>query len=319
MSFVRLAGGLLWRDGPRGPRLAVIHRPRQGDWSLPKGRLDPDEGWEQAALREVEEETGCAGQITSFAGAAVYVLRKTPRVALYWNLSLLREGVLDAGSEVDELRWLLPLEAIERLDHEPERRLLKRSSSNTGASKGAKGLAARIAAARAEVLSRLLSLEAEADLAGMGPGLELLDRAEEALQRGDEEEVRSLLSAAARVALLGLSGKEVALRAQVLREEARALAPWRKRAIRRILPANETVSAEAVYLAAQLRDEANEGSSSPRPRGLILTAASLGVIGAVIAAAAPHLPISVLAFACGMLGGCASWLVLSVWRSGSSR
>jgi 8-oxo-dGTP diphosphatase len=297
----------------------VIHRPRQGDWSLPKGRLDPDEGWEQAALREVEEETGCAGQITSFAGAAVYVLRKTPRVALYWNLSLLREGVLDAGSEVDELRWLLPSEAIGRLDHEPERRLLKRAASPARGGKAAKGLAARLATARAEVLARLLSVEPDADLAGMGPGLELLDRAEEALQRGEEEEVLGLLAAAARVGLLGLSGTEVALRAQVLREEARALAPWRKRAIRRILPANEAVSPEAIYLAAQLRDEENEGSSSPRPRGLILVAAGLVLLGAVVAAAAPHLPSSVLAFACGALGGCASWLALSFWRPGSPR
>ena len=42
------------RDG----RVAVVHRPRYDDWSLPKGKLDPGETWEQAALREIEEETG---------------------------------------------------------------------------------------------------------------------------------------------------------------------------------------------------------------------------------------------------------------------
>ena len=55
MEFVRLAGGLLWKE----ERVAVIHRPRQDDWSLPKGRVDAGESWDAAALREVEEETGC--------------------------------------------------------------------------------------------------------------------------------------------------------------------------------------------------------------------------------------------------------------------
>ncbi|HEV2770779.1 MAG TPA: NUDIX domain-containing protein, partial [Solirubrobacteraceae bacterium] len=48
------AGGVVVRDG----RLAVVHRPRYDDWSLPKGKLDAGESWEGCALREVEEETG---------------------------------------------------------------------------------------------------------------------------------------------------------------------------------------------------------------------------------------------------------------------
>src|SRR5437660_1467874 len=79
MEFVRLAGGLLWKE----ERVAVIHRPRQDDWSLPKGRVDAGESWEEAALREVEEETGCEARIRSFAGAGVYVPRRTPRIALF--------------------------------------------------------------------------------------------------------------------------------------------------------------------------------------------------------------------------------------------
>src|SRR3954470_10760122 len=51
---VLAAGGVVVRDG----RVAVVHRPKYDDWSLPKGKLDPGEGFEEAALREVEEETG---------------------------------------------------------------------------------------------------------------------------------------------------------------------------------------------------------------------------------------------------------------------
>ena len=55
---VKAAGGVVWRRGPGGIEVAVAHRPHRRDWSLPKGKLDPGETWQQAALREVEEEIG---------------------------------------------------------------------------------------------------------------------------------------------------------------------------------------------------------------------------------------------------------------------
>ena len=56
---VKASGGVVWRRAPGGaPELVVVHRPRYDDWSLPKGKLDPGETWEEAALREVEEEVG---------------------------------------------------------------------------------------------------------------------------------------------------------------------------------------------------------------------------------------------------------------------
>ena len=60
---VRAAGGVLLRDGPDGTEVAVIHRPKYEDWSLPKGKLDGDEDFEQAALREVKEETGMEAEL----------------------------------------------------------------------------------------------------------------------------------------------------------------------------------------------------------------------------------------------------------------
>ncbi len=55
---VKAAGGVVWRRGAGGIEVAVCHRPHREDWSLPKGKLDPGETWEEAALREVEEEIG---------------------------------------------------------------------------------------------------------------------------------------------------------------------------------------------------------------------------------------------------------------------
>lgn len=125
MDLIRAAGGLLWRDGKDGKRrLAVVHRPHREDWSLPKGKLEVGEGWEAAALREVEEETGCKARIVSFAGVVHYVPRRTPKVVVYWNMELVKEGPLEHLEEVDEVAWLTREEALKRLDHETERELL---------------------------------------------------------------------------------------------------------------------------------------------------------------------------------------------------
>ena len=70
---VQAAGGLVVRaDG----RIAVIHRPRYDDWSLPKGKLEPDESFETGALREVEEETGIRGRIVEELAPTRYLDRK---------------------------------------------------------------------------------------------------------------------------------------------------------------------------------------------------------------------------------------------------
>ena len=55
-DLIEAAGGVVVRDG----QVALVHRPRYDDWTLPKGKLDPGESFEEAALREVEEETGLA-------------------------------------------------------------------------------------------------------------------------------------------------------------------------------------------------------------------------------------------------------------------
>ncbi len=60
--IVYAAGAVLWRPGSadsEGPvEIAVIHRPRYDDWSLPKGKVDPGETAPVGAVREILEETG---------------------------------------------------------------------------------------------------------------------------------------------------------------------------------------------------------------------------------------------------------------------
>jgi 8-oxo-dGTP diphosphatase len=104
---VRAAGGVVHRDG----RIAVVHRPRYDDWSLPKGKLDPGESWEQAALREVREETGLECELGKELSSTSYHDRKgRAKLVRYWLMEPVG-GEFAPNDEVDELRWLTPGEA----------------------------------------------------------------------------------------------------------------------------------------------------------------------------------------------------------------
>jgi 8-oxo-dGTP pyrophosphatase MutT (NUDIX family) len=120
----RAAGGLVVRDGPAGPEVAVVHRPRYDDWSLPKGKLGGGESWEDAALREVREETGMRCELGRELAPARYRDRRgREKLVRYWLMRPL-EGGFVPSDEVDELRWLEPGRAVELLDYEHDRGLV---------------------------------------------------------------------------------------------------------------------------------------------------------------------------------------------------
>jgi len=119
------AGGVLWRGVPGASAVAVVHRPRHGDWVLPKGKLDPGERWQDAALREVREETGFEADLGEFAGVVSYAVSGIPKVVLFWNMRCRGESAFTPSEEVDQVVWLEPEEAMQRLDHEGERLLLE--------------------------------------------------------------------------------------------------------------------------------------------------------------------------------------------------
>jgi len=119
---VKAAGGVPVRSGPDGPEVAVIHRPKYEDWSLPKGKLDDGEDFEQAALREVEEETGYRCKPSIELPPVSYLDRKARRkLVRYWLMEPI-EGQFEPHGEVDEIRWV-PMEEADRLltyDHDKE-------------------------------------------------------------------------------------------------------------------------------------------------------------------------------------------------------
>jgi 8-oxo-dGTP pyrophosphatase MutT (NUDIX family) len=105
--MIEAAGGVVWRTTrKRQVEVLVIHRPRHGDWSLPKGKLRRRESALDCALREVREETGLRCTVGDELPEAVYQDRKgrTKRVR-YWAMQELA-GEFRRNDEVDELRWV---------------------------------------------------------------------------------------------------------------------------------------------------------------------------------------------------------------------
>ncbi|MGZ5307607.1 MAG: NUDIX hydrolase [Solirubrobacterales bacterium] len=122
---VRAAGGVIVRDGEGSPQVAVIHRPKYMDWSLPKGKLEPGEGWKKAALREVEEETGYRCKLRRELSKIAYQDRKgRSKLVRYWEMEP-RDGDFAPNAEVDELRWVDLDGATELLHYEHDRQLVR--------------------------------------------------------------------------------------------------------------------------------------------------------------------------------------------------
>ncbi|MGI9023859.1 MAG: NUDIX hydrolase [Acidimicrobiales bacterium] len=107
-EVVHAAGGVVWRRGPSGVEILRVHRPKYDDWSLPKGKLDPGETSEAAALREVEEETGLRCLLGKELPPVTYTDRHgRAKVVRYWAMEVL-SGRFRPNDEVDEVRWVTP-------------------------------------------------------------------------------------------------------------------------------------------------------------------------------------------------------------------
>jgi 8-oxo-dGTP diphosphatase len=122
---VQAAGGVVLERVPEGIRMALIHRPKYDDWTLPKGKVDPGETHEEAALREVEEETGLRCRPGRELSSVEYRDAKDrPKVVRYWLMEAC-EGEFSPNKEVDELRWVTAEDAVDLLSHDHDRELIK--------------------------------------------------------------------------------------------------------------------------------------------------------------------------------------------------
>ncbi|MGH3744010.1 MAG: NUDIX hydrolase [Mycobacteriales bacterium] len=121
---VLAAGTVLWRRGPSGPEIAVVHRPKYDDWSLPKGKVDPGEHPALTAVRETAEESGFHGALGRFLGQVRYGVRAdagtVPKIVSYWAMEA-SAGAFVPNAEVDRLRWLAAEDCLAVLSRPDDR------------------------------------------------------------------------------------------------------------------------------------------------------------------------------------------------------
>lgn len=114
--MIEAAGGVVWRNTSRGRiEVLLVHRPRAGDWSLPKGKLAAFEAPLAAALREVFEETGLVCEAGVQLPSTNYLDRKRRHKRVrYWAMTPLA-GEFRPNAEVDAVAWVRHDRAAARL------------------------------------------------------------------------------------------------------------------------------------------------------------------------------------------------------------
>jgi 8-oxo-dGTP diphosphatase len=117
---VEAAGGVVVRAG----EVLLVHRPRYDDWTLPKGKLDPGESFVDAALREVEEETGLRCTVGRELPSSEYEVKGRPKIVRYWLMEPVGNTPFVPNDETDQLRWLPRDEALALLSYDRDRDVL---------------------------------------------------------------------------------------------------------------------------------------------------------------------------------------------------
>lgn len=282
---IKAAGGILQRSTSRGDEVMLVYRKRHQDWTLPRGKVKDGESFQEAAMREVLEGTGCSCRIGNYLGTISYSDNGVPKVVLFWKMTLMEDRGVRTNDEIGDAVWLQLPAAIERLTHTQEKTLLSRIGSLAQTAPAVKDpvsappsqatpLPPRSnqppAATDNRTHSRLLR-EAEAfrvelsflerrnltpDNSWAAAAHEQLDNVQRSLESNDVEGGWFALHAAQRYAVFGMNQTELSNRAYILREEALKMSSWRAEALENLLAvSDDRLTAECVADAMALRNE----------------------------------------------------------------
>jgi 8-oxo-dGTP diphosphatase len=289
---IKAAGGILQRSTPRGDEVMVVYRKRHQDWVLPRGKVKDGESFQEAAMREVQDETGCSCRIGNYLGTISYSDNGVPKVVLFWKMTLVEDKGARKSEEIGEALWLQMPAAIERLTHAQEKALVSRIGSLPKQSQlpvepalppsghvvpSASHAAApmphvskNVSVANHRAHSRLLR-ECEAFRVELGflerrssradnfwaiAAHEQLNNVLRCLESDDIEGGWFGLHAAQRYAVFGMNQIELANRAHVLCQESQKINSWRAEAMESLLSgSSDRLTAENVADAIALRNE----------------------------------------------------------------
>jgi 8-oxo-dGTP diphosphatase len=117
--LIKAAGGVAWRPGPEGePEILLVHRQKYDDWSLPKGKVEPDEPLPVTAVREVLEEGGARLALGRRLVSVRYNVGGRPKRVHYWAARVLSvDERAVPNSEVDEITWLPAGRAVDKVSY----------------------------------------------------------------------------------------------------------------------------------------------------------------------------------------------------------
>jgi len=131
--MIRAAGALLWRESnERTIEIALIHRPKYDDWTLPKGKIEEGETALQCAHRELFEETGIKASFTRQLGTVEYEESGQRKRVIFWSAQCaLEASAFIPNEEVDVLEWLAPDQALAKASHDSDRQMIESFLSQT--------------------------------------------------------------------------------------------------------------------------------------------------------------------------------------------
>ena len=123
------AGGVVVREGDTGPEVVICGRDNDGVWGLPKGTPDAGESLEEAALREVSEETGLQVEIVKKIGVVEYWFASDDvRIHKWVHHYLMRTtggNTEDHDAEYDRVEWLPVETAMRTLTFDNDKRMVR--------------------------------------------------------------------------------------------------------------------------------------------------------------------------------------------------
>ncbi len=136
-SVVIAAGVVCWREAPEGIEVAVVHRDTHNDVTLPKGKVDPGESVQEAAVRETFEETGIRVHLGAPLGRSEYTMPGgRDKVVHYWAAEATDAAVAAAqftpNAEIASVEWVPQGVLRERLSYDRDLDIVDRFSERLG-------------------------------------------------------------------------------------------------------------------------------------------------------------------------------------------
>ena len=121
------AGAVIWRRNKKNVEIALVHRPRYDDWSLPKGKQDPGEAMISCAYREVIEETNLKVGFGPYIGDTEYFVADGLKKVHYWSARLAEDSPeFHPNEEVDLLEWHSIESALDKATRDSDREIIQK-------------------------------------------------------------------------------------------------------------------------------------------------------------------------------------------------